>query len=145
MDPAVQPIAAARGARILHAALVIGLILVGATFFFLLRVQGQPLVGGGPLIGYVTAGLALLNLAVVLGLLRPRIPQRRMDQSPDDYWGTNEARGAAIIIWAMIEGAGLLSWVGYVLTGGIVPAAVAALSIVALIMLRPSQLEGDGA
>jgi len=145
MDPAVQPIAAARGARILHAALVIGLILVGATFFFLLRVQGRPVGGGGPVIGYLTAGLALVNLAVVLGLLRPRIPQRRMDQSPGDYWGTNEARGAAIIIWAMIEGAGLLSWVGYVLTGGIVPAAVAALSIVALIMLRPSQLEGDGA
>ena len=45
----------------------------------------------------------------------------------------------------MIEGAGLLSWVGYVMTGGIVPAAVATLSIVALILLRPSRLEGDGA
>lgn len=83
MDPAVQPIAAARGARILHVALVIGQILVGATFFYLLRTQG-PLGGGAPLIGYVTAGLALVNLTVAVGLLRSRIPQRRMDQSPDD-------------------------------------------------------------
>ncbi len=144
MDPAVQPIAAARGARILHVALVIGQILVGATFFYLLRTQG-PLGGGAPLIGYVTAGLALVNLTVAVGLLRSRIPQRRMDQSPDDYWSTNESRGASIIIWAMIEGAGLLSWVGYVMSGGIVPAAVATLTIVALVMLRPSRLEGDGA
>lgn len=135
----------ARGIRRLHAALVIGVILVGATFLFLLRVQGHPLGGGGgPLIGYVTAGLALMNLTVVLGFLRPRVPQRRMDQSPDDYWQTNEARGAAIVIWAMTEGAGLLAWVGYLLTGGIVPAAVGALSIGALIMLRPSGFEGDG-
>src|SRR5258706_8349295 len=99
-----------RGIRILHAALVIGLILVGATFFFLLRVQGHALGGGGgPLIGYVTAGLAVMNLTVVLGLLRPRMPQRRMDQSPEDYWKTNEARGASIILWAMTEGAGLLA------------------------------------
>ncbi|HXG98296.1 MAG TPA: hypothetical protein VNJ06_14430 [Gemmatimonadales bacterium] len=138
MDPA-------RGIRRLHAAMVIGLILVGITFVFLVRVQGHPLSGGGgPLIGYVTAGLALMNLSVVLGFLRPRMPQRRMDQSPDDYWQTNEARGASIIIWAMTEGAGLLAWVGYLLTGGIVPAAVGALSIGGLIMLRPSGLEGDG-
>ena len=43
MDPAVQPIASARGARILHATLVLGQIVVGATFFYLLRAQGQPL------------------------------------------------------------------------------------------------------
>jgi len=135
----------ARGIRILHAALVIGVILVGATFLFLLRLQGHPLGGGGgPLIGYVPAGLAVMNLTVVLGVLWPRMPQRRMEQSPDDYWKTNEARGASIIIWAMTEGAGLLAWVGYLLTGGIVPAAVGALSIGGLIMLRPSRLEGDG-
>jgi len=145
MDPAVQPVAAARGARIIHAALVIGQILVGVTFFFLLRVQGQPLAGGGPLIGYVTAGLAIVNLTVAFGLLRSRIPQRRMDQSPGDYWSNNEARGPAVVIWAVVEGSGLFCWIGYVMTGSIVPAVVGALAIVALIMLRPSQLEGDGA
>lgn len=127
---------------ILHAALVIGQILVGATFFFLLRTQGQPLAGGNPLIGYVTAGLAIVNLTVAFGLLRSRIPQRRTDQSPDDYWRNNEARGAAVLMWAVLEGSGLFCWIGYVMTGSIVPAAVGALAIAALITVRPSQLEG---
>src|SRR6266508_2348522 len=108
MEP-VQPVATARAARILHAALVIGSILVGIAFF------------------------------------RPRIPQRRMDQGPDEYWLTNEARGAAVIVWATVEAAGLIAWVGYFLTGRAVPAAVAALAVVTLITLRPSRLEGDGA
>jgi uncharacterized membrane protein len=144
MDPAVQPIASARGARILHAALVIGSILAGVTFFFVLRVIG-PSFGNAPLVGYLTAGLGLANLAFALGFFRSKIPQRPMDQAPDDYWMTNEARAPAVIVWAMVESAGLLSWIGYLLTGGIVPAAVAVLSIVSLIMLRPSQLEGNGA
>ncbi len=116
-----RPVAGARGARILHAALVIGSILVGVVFFFVVR------------------------LAFAIAFFRPRIPQRRMDQGPDEYWMTNEARGAAVIVWATVEAAGLIAWVGYFLTGRAVPAAVAALAVVTLITLRPSRLEGDGA
>lgn len=144
MDPAVQSPGAARAIRIIHAALVIGQVLVAATFFLLLRMQG-PLAGGSPLIGYVTAGLAIVNLTVAFGLLRSRIPQRRTDQSPEDYWSTNEARGAAVVLWAVMEGSGLFCWIGYLMSGSIVPAAVGALAIAALITVRPSQLEGEGA
>lgn len=142
MDPAVQSVAVARGARILHAALVIGQILVGATFFFVIRTQG-PLAGGSPLIGYATAGLALAILSVAFVFLRPRIPQRSTDQSPDHYWSRAEVRGAAILIWAAVEGSGLFCWIGFVMTASIVPAAVGVLSTVTLFALRPSRLEGD--
>jgi len=142
MDPAVQSVAVARGARILHAALVIGQILVGATFFFLIRKQG-PLAGGSPLIGYATAGLALAVLSVAFVFLRPRIPQRSTDQSPDHYWSRPEVRGAAILIWAAAEGSGLFCWIGFVMTASIVPAAVGVLSTITLFALRPSRLEGD--
>jgi hypothetical protein len=131
-----------RSTRILHAALVIGQILVGATFFLLIRVQG-PLAGGSPLIGYATAGLALAILSVAFVFLRPRIPQRSTDQSPNDYWSRAEVRGAAIVIWAAVEGAGLFSWVGYLMTASIVPAAVGVLAIITELALRPSRLEGD--
>jgi len=134
---------AARGVRILHAALAIGLSVVAATFVLVLRSLG-PLLTTTPLIGYATVGLGLANLAVVVGFFRPRIPQRPVDQLPDEYWATTEARAAVIVIWAMIEGAGLISLVGYLLTGSVVPAAVAALAIVTLIVLRPALLEGDG-
>jgi len=139
-----RPVAGARGARILHAALVIGSILVGIVFFFVVRRNG-PAFRDDPLAGYLTAGLGLANLAFAIAFFRPRIPQRRMDQGPDEYWMTNEARGAAIVLWAMVEAAGLIPWVGYYLTGRAVPAAVAALAVVTLITLRPSRLEGDGA
>ncbi len=143
MEP-VQPVATARAARILHAALVIGSILVGIAFFFVVRRNG-PAFRDDPLAAYLTAGLGLANLAFAIAFFRPRIPQRRMDQGPDEYWMTNEARGAAVIVWATVEAAGLIAWVGYFLTGRAVPAAVAALAVVTLITLRPSRLEGDGA
>jgi hypothetical protein len=142
MDPAVQSVAAARGARILHAALVIGQILVGTTFFFLIRKQG-PLAGGTPLIGYATAGLALAILSVAFVFLRPRIPQRSTDQAPDDYWSRADVRGAAIVMWAVVEGSGLFCWIGYVMTASIVPAAVGVLAIITEFALRPSRLQGD--
>lgn len=142
MNPAVQSVAAARGARILHAALVIGQVLVGVTFSLLILKQG-PLAGGSPLIGYATAGLALAVLSVAFAFLRPRIPQRSTDQSPDDYWSRAEVRGAAIVIWATVEGSGLFCWIGYVMTASIVPAVVGVLSTFTLFALRPSRLEGD--
>jgi len=133
----------ARGVRIIHAALVIGQILVGATFFFLLRELGRPIAGGSPLIGYATAGLAVVNLSVAFVFLRPRIPQRSTDQSPDDYWSRPEVRGAAILIWAAVEGSGLFCWVGYLMSGNMVPAGVGVLSLITLIALRPARIEGD--
>jgi hypothetical protein len=136
--------AAARATRILHGALVVGLVLVGGTFYVLLRVLQGPL-GGAPNIGVVLAGLAVGLLVVASTVLRRRVPERRFDQSQDEYWASVESRGASIVLWAVVDGAGLIGWVGYVLTGGAAPAAAAVLSIVTLIFfLRPSRLEGEG-
>ena len=144
MDQSTKAPSAARGQRIIHLGLLVGLALVGATFFWLLRVQGGPL-ASPPRVGFVLAGVAVAMLGVALIVLRGRIPARRFDQSADAYWGTNEARGPSIVLWAAIDAAGLLAWMGYVMTGHIAPAAVAVVSIVALALLRPSRLEGDGA
>lgn len=141
MTPPITPIRHARVARILHFALVAGLALVGVTFFALLRVQGRSL-GGGPDVGYVLAAVAALLLVVTQTVLRRRMPERRFDQSPDDYWGSPDIRGASILLWAVIDGSGLLAWVGYVLTGGVAPAVAALLSIATLVLYRPSRLEG---
>lgn len=140
MTQTARAISAARGVRIIHAALAIGLLLLGGTFFLLLTVQGQPL-GGVPGIGIVLAGVALAILMVSQLLLRGKVPARRSDQSPEDYWQTNESRGPALILWVGIESAGILSWMGYVLSGQLAPAAVALIAIAALIALRPARLE----
>jgi hypothetical protein len=143
MDPTVTPIAAARGIRILHGALVAGLVLVGGTCVLLLRSQARPL-GGAPNVGVLLAGTAVALLIVASLVLRRSVPERRPDQSPDDYWAGTETRGACILLWAVVDGSGLVGWVGYVLTGEAAPAAAAALAIAALIVFRPSRLEGEG-
>jgi hypothetical protein len=143
MDQSTKAPAVARGQRIIHLGLLVGLVVVGGTFLLLLRVNG-PLTSP-PGIGVILAGVAVAMLALALIVLRGKVPPRRFDQSADDYWGTNEARSSSIMLWAAIEAAGLLSWMGYVMTGQLVPAAVALLSIVSLAMHRPSRLERAGA
>lgn len=137
------PVSSARGARILHGALVLGSIMVGAVFFYLVRTLGPSFPNA--IVAYVTAAVALVNMTFAVAFFRPRIPERRTDEAPDDYWSRNEVRGAAVIIWAMVEAAGLLAWVGYLLTGNGAPAAVGLLAIGALILTRTARIEGEGA
>src|SRR5207249_4400815 len=131
-----------RAIRIIHIALVLGLVLI-AGMFFVLRQRTGLMLGVGPFLGVVLAAIALVNLTLALGFLAPRLPRRPADQSPDDYWMRNETRGAAIILWALVEGAGLLSWIGYLLTGAWVPAAVGVLAVAALALLGPARFEGS--
>jgi hypothetical protein len=128
----------ARTIRLLHVAMTLGLVLVAGIFFSLRRLkQGFDV---WPPIGLVTAGFAVVQLAAVLGILLPRMPRRPADQSPDDYWMT-VARGDTIIVWAMLEAAGLLSAVGYLLTGALASAATGVLAIAALALLGPARFE----
>jgi len=133
-----------RTVRMMHGALVGGLMLAGVAFFVLLRVQGRPL-GGAPKVGITLAILAVGLLFVAVAVLRRRIPERRLDQTPDVFWVSAETRGVSILLWAVVDAAGLMGWMGYVFTGGTAPAVAAVLSIVTLLMFRPSRLEANGA
>jgi len=134
---------ATRAVRIVHAALVAGLSMVGATFLVLLRALRMNF-GFGAGLGRLFAVMSLVVLAVALFFLRSRIPQRRSDQSPDEYWSAHESRDAAVILWAIVQGAGMVGWVGYLLTGSVAPGLIAVVSILSLILIRPSRIEGHG-
>jgi len=135
--------AAGRGAWIIHLALVTGLAMAGAIFFVLLQVRG-PLLADVPIAGFVPAGLALVLLGVAFGVLSPRVPTRRPDQSAEAYWQRNDVRGSSLILWTIVDAAGMFAWVGYLLSGQIAAAGVALISIGALVVLRPSRLENRG-
>lgn len=140
MNPTVQAPGAARGARIIHAALAVGLLLLGATFFLVRQVQPLESVPG---VGLALAGVALAILAGCFAFLRGRVPERHSDQSPDGYWAANENRGPAVVLWAGVESAGVLGWMGYLIGGGqLAPAAVAVLAIIGMMLVRPARLEG---
>lgn len=129
-----------RAIRLLHFALVAGLVLAGGTFVLLIQIQGRPL-GGPPIVGFVLAGIAVSLLIVASAIVRPKLPERPSNQAPETYWDSAEARGTAILLWAVADGAGLAGCVGYLLTGGAAPAAAALLAILALVVFRPSRLD----
>jgi len=90
----------------------------------------------------ILAGIGVGLVAVASTLARRRIPERASDQSPDTFWANADATGGAIVLWALIEGAGLVGWVGYLLTGVTAAAVAAVIAIGALVVFRPSRLEG---
>ena len=142
-DPTLTPIPFLRVVRILHGALLAGLVLAGAVFFVLLRIQGRPL-GAAPSARLILAAVAVALLIVASTVFRRRTPERRFDQAREQYWASAEIRGFSILLWAVVDGAGLVAWMGYVFSGGVAPAAAAVLSIVTLFAFRPSRLEGEG-
>jgi hypothetical protein len=143
VDQAPQLPNAARIVRILHAAVFGGLVVIGLTFALVLRLALQAPLVPAAWIGVVLAVLALAVLAVAVSALRPRIPERRADQSADLYWSDARNRGLAIVLWVVVEGAGVLAAVGYFLTGSLVAAGALAVVLGAMILLGPARLSGE--
>ena len=46
-----------------------------------------------------------------------------------------------MLLWVALEAAGMVSAIGYLLTGGTAPAVVAGIAILALLAVRPSRLD----
>jgi hypothetical protein len=144
MDRAPQLANAPRVVRILHTALLGGLILSGAMLYLVRRVLQPPSVGEARVLTLVLAVVSVVLLVIAVGALRPKIPDRRPEQDVNAYWGDADSRGSAIVLWAAIEGAGLVGAIGYFLTGATAPAVAFALAFAALALFRPGRLEGDG-
>jgi len=129
-----------------HTALLGGLILSGATLYLARRLSQPPPppVGEARVLTLVLAVVSVGVLVIAVGMLRPRVPERRSEQNPEAYWTDASSRAAAIVLWAAIEGAGLVGAVGYFLTAAAAPTVAYALALAALVLFRPGRLEGDG-
>ena len=131
---------APRVVRILHTALLGGLILSGATLYLARRLSQPPPVGEARVLTLVLAVVSVGVLVIAVGMLRPRVPERRSEQNPEAYWTDASSRAAAIVFWAAIEGAGLVGAVGYFLTAAAAPMVAYALALAALVLFRPAPL-----
>ena len=78
MDRAPQLASAPRVVRILHIALIVGLVLSGATLYLVRRVLQRPSVEDAPVLTLVLAAVAIVLLVLAVGALRPRVPERRV-------------------------------------------------------------------
>lgn len=135
-----QQIEVDRVMTILHLALTGGLAAVGVVFALVAASQGGALTPGVPSVGVILAGVALLILLPGVGLFAGRLPPRRRDQSPAAYWEDPQRRGTALVLWAVAEGAGMVGFVGYLLSGGVIPLAVGALALGVLLWFRPGRM-----
>lgn len=126
---------------LLHRFLGIGLAIVGAVFI------GLDILGQAPLlppdevtrvIAYALSGVGVGLIAVALLILKPRVPPRQPGQSEADYWTTPHSSGRIMHVWFVIEGAGMLSGVGFLLTGEPAAAIAMGAAIAAFWMVGPS-------
>ena len=84
--------------------------------------------------------VALALLACALSLpLRRRIPKRPSDQSADLFWAT--AATPALLTWAILEGASLLSIVLYAFTGEPLAMGPAVIAILIFLLLNPGRFD----
>ena len=125
--------------RVVHTALLGGLVLISATFLIVNAIVGP--VGLVPIPAVAFAVLGLVQLAFAYAVLRQRVPSRHSGRAVDDYWASDQVRTAALALWAVIEGGSLFAWVGYLLTRDPAPAVVGVLGLIAMYMARPAQLE----
>jgi hypothetical protein len=72
---------------------------------------------------------------VALLVLKPRVPVRRTSQPVEAYWSS--VTGTILPMWFVMEGAGLLAIVGYLLGGETVAAIAIAVSIGTFIWYGP--------
>ena len=136
-----QAIAApARTMRLIHAAMITGVILFALVAHFVMRpTMTAPNGMSAPAVQRTMLGVALAACAVAL-LLRRRVPPRSANESADSYW-SSAARPAAMLMWAPLEGACLTSIVLYANTGAPAAVAVWAIAVVLFAVLNPGSLE----
>lgn len=113
----------------------IGLILLATVSGVLTYIGIVPLSppdGATPVIAYTLSGFGVVLAAVALVVLKPRVPDRRSGQSVEEYWSTPEVGAKVLPIWFLMEGAGTMATVGYLVTGEPLSAVTMGLAIVDL-------------
>lgn len=145
-DPGAPPIGL-KPVTLLHRALAAGLTVVLAVFSFLIYQRGGPLLGPDAprdLIGLVLGGAGLVPLALGFLVFRPRVPARRPGQDTQAYWSQPEVTGAALLVWVLFEGGGMMGAVGYLLSAHLAAGFTAAAGLAALVLNGPGALGGGG-
>ena len=131
----------ARATRILHAALTGGVASLAVVAYLVPRMLGPLLSDDRSRSVAAAACTAMAVLPIGIGLLvaRRRLPAPGPG-SPDEAYWTPEARGAAIMLWALADGGAICGFVGYMLTARLAPALMGVVGLAALLWYTPGRL-----
>ncbi len=133
---------AARAVKVLYTSLFTGQAVLGLTFAVIVRLNG-PLIANAPFIGRVQAGIGFLVLVVAMVVLRPRVALRTADVQPAVFWANPTTQSAVQLVWFLAEGAAILAWIGYLLTGLGITVIVALAAMASFARVRPSYFEAN--
>lgn len=126
-------------ARVIHAAVMGGLIIAFLVFLYLQgTITGTSFAGAEQTLKL--AGFALVLIAVIVPyMLRGRIPPPSGGTDVDEWWAANLPK--AVVLWTIAEGCGLGAMVvGWLVTNTTLLALGAAAALAVLFVNRPSRL-----
>ena len=113
--PASAPVSPTISARIIHAALVLGIITFWLVGWYLGQTSAVP-AEALPDRRVLYVALALVSAVLFGGAMftAGRLGPIRAGTSQDDWWRAN--MGKAVVIWSLVEAPSLLGLVAYMLT-----------------------------
>jgi hypothetical protein len=115
-------------------------VLVSGVSLVLTYLGIAPILPAGtvtPTIAYVPSVIAVALLVVALFVLRPRVPGCPPGLSVEEFWSTPEMGGKVLPIWLLLDGAGMIAAVGYVITSQPASAFAMCLAIAAYWLCGP--------
>ena len=124
-------------ARILHLALVGGVVLALAAFALVRRVGAAPSLdpAAARTVGRVAVLLVVLAVTVAAALGRRFEPRPGED---DASWG-RRALASLVVRWALVEGAALVAGLAWLVTGGSSSLIAAVVALAALALQGPAR------
>jgi hypothetical protein len=137
--PSSAPVSPSISARIIHAALVLGVMLFWAVAWYTGSYVSLP-VSAVPDRRVLYVGLFLIS-AVLFGAAvytAARLPAPAPGTSQDDWWRAN--LGRAIVIWALVEAPALFGTVAYLLTHDFRTLIAPFTGLLFFVNYRPSRL-----
>ena len=117
---------------LLHRFLAMGITMLAAVFLFLRSTGFEPIPSSDSstlVIGYSLSGLVVALLAVAFLVFKPRVPQQGPRQSIAEYWSSPDTTQKVFLVWFLMEGAGVMGAIGYLLTGQLVSAVAMGVAI----------------
>jgi hypothetical protein len=114
--------------------------LVAAAFIVVTYLRKAPVLADdtAPLVRFGPAFVSVAMMAVALLGIKRRVPDRMATQAIDAYWSDQQVGTRVALVWFLLEGAGTLAGVGYLLTGESVSALAMIVAISFYWWCRPA-------
>ena len=128
----------------LHQFLGIGLVAIAAVFLLLRYVGVAPVMRPAdqqPVLMYAFPGIGIALLIYGLIILKPRAAVRDPSQSIDQFWSSPANAAKVLRVWFALEGAGIMSAVGFLMTGTLLAGGVMVVAIAAYWLCGPNVFE----